>query len=178
MISNLRGRVNSAHVIALAALFVALGGSAFAAARIGTRDIKNRAVTAKKIKNQAVKNKKIHDGAVGNVKIAAAAVTHGKIAAKAVGSGNLIDRSVTAPKLAGTEDGVASPNVPANGTLNVTVNCPPGDQAISGGYATPPGGAVDVTRIRRVSDTSWAFTFHNRSGARHAVDARVTCLVG
>ena len=158
MISKLRGRVSSAHVIALAALFVALGGSAFAAARIGTQDIKNRAVTAKKIKDQAVKNKKIHDGAVG--------------------SGNLIDRSVTAPKLAGTEDGVAGPNVPANGTLNITVHCPPGDQAISGGYATPPGGAVDVTRMRRFSDTAWAFTFHNRSGARHAVDARVTCLLG
>jgi len=36
MISKLRGRISSAHVIALAALFVALGGTAFAAARIGT----------------------------------------------------------------------------------------------------------------------------------------------
>jgi len=41
MISKLRGRVSSAHVIALAALFVALGGTAFAASKIGTNDIKN-----------------------------------------------------------------------------------------------------------------------------------------
>jgi hypothetical protein len=188
MIGKLRGRVSSAHVIALAALFVALGGSAFAAATIGTQDIKNGAVTAKKlhkgaviakkIKNQAVKTKKIADGAVGNAKIHGAAVTHGKIAAQAVGTGNLIGNSVTAPKLAGTADGVATRTVPANGTLNVTVDCPSGDQAISGGYSTPPSGVVEVTRMRRFSDASWAFTFHNRSGAAHAVDARVTCLVG
>jgi hypothetical protein len=178
MISKLRGRVSSAHVIALAALFVALGGTAFAAARIGTHDIKNGAVTAKKIRNQAVKTKKIADGAVGNAKIHSAAVTHGKIAARAVGAGNLIDSSVTAPKLGATADGVATRNVAANGTLNVTVDCPSGDQAISGGYATPPGGAVEVTRMRRFSDASWAFTFHNRSGSAQPVDARVTCLVG
>src|SRR5919204_655399 len=158
MISKLRGRVSSAHVIALVALFVALGGSAFAAAKIGTKDIKNGAVTAKKIRNQAVKTKKIADGAVGNAKIHSAAVTHGK--------------------LAGTEEGVATRTVPPNGTLNVTVDCPTGDQAISGGYTTPPGGQVEVTRMRRFSEASWAFTFHNNSGAAHPVDARVTCLVG
>src|SRR5919204_6634018 len=178
MISKLRGRVSSAHVIALVALFVALGGSAFAAAKIGTKDIKNGAVTAKKIRNQAVKTKKIANGAVGNAKIHAAAVTHGKIAANAVGTGNLIDESVTAAKLAGTEEGVATRTVPPNGTLNVTVDCPSGDQAISGGYTTPPGGQVEVTRMRRFSEASWAFTFHNNSGAAHPVDARVTCLVG
>ena len=53
MISKLCGRVSSAHVIALAALFVALGGTAFAVATIGTSDIENGAVTNKKLKKLA-----------------------------------------------------------------------------------------------------------------------------
>ena len=188
MISKPRGRVSSAHVIALVALFVALGGTAFATATIGNHDIKNGAVTskklhkkavrAKKIKNQAVRTRKIADGAVGKGKLANGAVVRGKLGPLAVLAGNLATRSVTAPKLADTEDGVATRNVPPNDTLTLTVKCPPGDQAISGGYFTPPGGAVQVTRMRRFSDAAWAFTFHNNSGAAHAVDARVTCLVG
>jgi hypothetical protein len=198
MISKLRGRVSSAHVIALAALFVALGGTAFAAATIGTDDLKNGAVTAKKlhkkavrvkkIRNGAVKTKKIADGAVRRAKLADSAVgtdklgdravTSVKIAAPGVATGNLVNGSVTALKLGDTEDGVATRTVSPNDTLNLTVDCPSGDQAISGGYFTPPGGAVQVTRMRRLSDASWAFTFHNGSGSPHAVDARVTCLVG
>jgi hypothetical protein len=198
MISKLRGRVSSAHVIALAALFVAIGGTAFAAATIGTHDIQNGAVTAKKlhkkavrakkIKNQAVKTKKIGDEAVrrdkladravGTDKLGDRAVTSVKLAAPAVATGNLVNRSVTALKLGDTEDGVATRTVQPNDTLIITVDCPSGDQAISGGYFTPPGGAVQVTRMRRLSDASWAFTFHNTSDAAHAVDARVTCLVG
>jgi hypothetical protein len=59
MISKLRGRIGSAHVIALAALFVALGGSAFAAATIGTSDIKDGAVTKHKLHDNAVNSGKV-----------------------------------------------------------------------------------------------------------------------
>lgn len=43
-----------ATVIATVALFVSLGGTAWAVKQIGTNQIKNNAVTTKKIKNQAV----------------------------------------------------------------------------------------------------------------------------
>ena len=59
MISKLRGRMSSAHVIAMAALFVALGGSAFAAATIGTSDIKDGAVTKDKLHDNAVTGAKV-----------------------------------------------------------------------------------------------------------------------
>jgi hypothetical protein len=59
MLSKLRGRISSAHVIALAALFVALGGSAFAAATIGTSDIKDGAVTRSKLHGNAVDGHKV-----------------------------------------------------------------------------------------------------------------------
>jgi hypothetical protein len=46
-------------VIALAALFVALGGSAFAAATVGTSDIKDGAVTRSKLHDNAVNSSKV-----------------------------------------------------------------------------------------------------------------------
>jgi quinol-cytochrome oxidoreductase complex cytochrome b subunit len=69
MISKLRGRISSAHVIALAALFVALGGTAFAAATIGTNDIKDAAVTKKKLHKKSVSKKKIKTNAVNGKKV-------------------------------------------------------------------------------------------------------------
>jgi hypothetical protein len=110
MISKLRGRISSAHVIALVALFVALGGTAFAAATIGTGDIKNgavtkkklhkKAVTAKKIKGQAVKTGKIRKLAVKTGRLADLAVATAKIANRAVATQKLADLAVTTGKLA------------------------------------------------------------------------------
>jgi hypothetical protein len=49
-------RPSPAMVVALIALFVALGGVGYAAATIGTNDIKNGAVTSKKIRNRTIRN--------------------------------------------------------------------------------------------------------------------------
>lgn len=64
-----RERVSSAHVIALAALFVALGGSAYAGGLIGTSKIRNNAVTTAKIKNNAVTTVKLGNGSVTPAKM-------------------------------------------------------------------------------------------------------------
>ena len=53
-----------AAVIATVALFVSLGGTAWAVKQIGTNQIKNNAVTTKKIKNGAVTGGKLANGAV------------------------------------------------------------------------------------------------------------------
>ena len=58
-----------ALVISLLALFVALGGSAYAATKIGTKDIKANAITAGKIKKNAVTSAKIKKDAVTGSKI-------------------------------------------------------------------------------------------------------------
>jgi hypothetical protein len=52
-----RFRLSPAFPISLMALFVALGGIGYAAATVGTGDIKNSAVTSKKIKNGTIKKK-------------------------------------------------------------------------------------------------------------------------
>jgi hypothetical protein len=56
-------------VISTLALFVALGGSAYAASKIGTNNIKNNAITSAKIKKNAVTSAKIKNGAVTGAKI-------------------------------------------------------------------------------------------------------------
>ncbi|HEY0318571.1 MAG TPA: hypothetical protein VGC49_09795 [Solirubrobacterales bacterium] len=62
-------RPSPALVISILALFVALGGSAYAANKIGTNDIKANAITAGKIKKNAVTTAKIKSNAVTGAKI-------------------------------------------------------------------------------------------------------------
>jgi hypothetical protein len=64
-----RGRPSPALVVSLIALFVSISGISWAAATIGTNDIKNGAVTKKKLHKNAVTSKKIKDGAVNGAKV-------------------------------------------------------------------------------------------------------------
>lgn len=65
-------RPSPSLVISVLALFVALGGSAYAATKIGTKNIKNNAITSAKIKKNAVTTAKIKNGAVTGAKVNAA----------------------------------------------------------------------------------------------------------
>jgi len=60
--TKLKRRPSPALVISLIALFVALGSGAYAASKIGTKDIKDEAVTGKKLAKDAVKSSKTKDG--------------------------------------------------------------------------------------------------------------------
>jgi hypothetical protein len=92
-----RERLTYANVVALLALFVALGpGTAYAADKIRSKDIARGAVKAPKIARGAVEAPKIVRGAVKGPKIARGAV----------GSAKLLD-GVTLEKLA--EDGGGAP---------------------------------------------------------------------
>ena len=64
---KIRSHINYANVMATIAVFLALGGSAWALAKhsVGTKQLKKNAVSTKKIKNNAVTSAKIADGAVG-----------------------------------------------------------------------------------------------------------------
>lgn len=68
-------RLTYANVMATAAVFIALGGSAWAIAAnsVGTKELKNNAVKTKKVANGAIKTLKIANGAVTEQKLAAGA---------------------------------------------------------------------------------------------------------
>lgn len=113
--SKLKRHLSVANVLSCIALFVALGGSAFAAVQLKANQVKAvniapQAVTNAKIKREAVTSGKIKNGTVnaldlgaGQVtgeKIATGAVTGKKIAKKAVSPRTIADEAVTTDKLA------------------------------------------------------------------------------
>jgi hypothetical protein len=64
-----------AVLVSLLALVAAAAGAGYAAGQIGSHQIKNKAITAKKIKNNAVTTQKIKKGAVTSDKILDGSVT-------------------------------------------------------------------------------------------------------
>jgi len=74
-----RFRPSPELVIALLALFFALGGIGYAAATIGTSDIKNGAVTEEKLHDNAVTSVKIAPGQVQSTDLADDAVNSSKV---------------------------------------------------------------------------------------------------
>ena len=135
---SVRSRFTSAHLIALLALFVALGGSAYAfhlgKNAVKTRNIKNGAVVESKLSGGAVTDAKIAAGAVTNSKIADGAVTKAKIAAGAVGAdsvGDVLVRSATKP-------------LPDGGSAFITATCAPGERLIGGTGSVSAANFQDV----------------------------------
>jgi hypothetical protein len=75
-------------VVAVLALFVAMGGTGWAVARnsVGTKQLKKNAVTTVKIKKKAVKRSKLGNKAVGTKQIADNAVTGAKVLESSLGT--------------------------------------------------------------------------------------------
>jgi len=110
----LKRHLSVANVLSCIALFVALGGVAYAAVRIPpnavkARNIANQAVTNPKIKREAVTSGKIRNGGVNAIdlgagqvtgeKLATGAVTAKKIAKKAVSERTIANEAVTTTKI-------------------------------------------------------------------------------
>ncbi len=72
---RIRDHLTYANVMATIAVFgVVAGGGAYAASKIDTPEIANKAITAKKLDGQAVKTSKLRSGAVTSEKLAEGAV--------------------------------------------------------------------------------------------------------
>jgi hypothetical protein len=85
--------------VALIALLVALSGTTYAAVRIGTKQIKDNAITSSKIRNGAVKNIDLARNSVVTAKIVAGAVTGLQIRDASIGNADLGNDSVSASKI-------------------------------------------------------------------------------
>ena len=129
-------RPSPALVVALIALFVALGGPAQAARLITGKQVKNRSLQAKDLSRKAVKtlretprasvgerrlatggvtNAKLRDGAVTAVKVAPATLTGAQLAPTAIGTRELRAGAVGPAQLA---DGAVTGAKVADGTLD------------------------------------------------------------
>lgn len=98
---SFRKYLSVANVLSVAALFVALGGSAYAAAKLGAGQVKavniaREAVTQQKLRANAVTSGKIADGQVNNRDLANGAVSGNKLGKEAVKANKLAKKAVTA----------------------------------------------------------------------------------
>lgn len=103
--SKLKRHLSVANVLSVIAVFIALGGSAFAAMKLQAGQVKavniaRQAVTNAKLKTQAVTSGKIKNGGVVNADLGAGAVSNSKLANGAVGSSKLGKEAVTSAALA------------------------------------------------------------------------------
>lgn len=156
MSTHLKPRLTFANVMSIVAVFIALGGSAYAAQlaknSVGTKQLKKNAVTAAKIKAGAVNSSKLKDGAVSGADLAAASVDGGKLAVGAVGSAALASGSVIGGKLGIINTRVVSTPLPDNGVLTRSVApCAAGETLIGGGVNTLPFGKDIVIQGSRPS---------------------------
>jgi hypothetical protein len=85
------GRPSHATVIAYLALFIALSGTAIAATKIGSGQIKKGAVKEKKIATAAVTTNKLADAAVTEPKLANDSVSTSKVLKNTITQGKLAD---------------------------------------------------------------------------------------
>jgi hypothetical protein len=93
-----------AMIVACVALFIAMGGTSYAAATlaansVGSKQLKKNAVTSAKIKNAAVTGAKVKDGTLAGTKLADATIATAKLADASVTGAKLADASVDAAKV-------------------------------------------------------------------------------
>jgi hypothetical protein len=66
VLTKIRSRASFSNVVALLALFVALGGTSYAATKIGSKQIRNNSIRSVDIKNRAIKSRDIARGVIGS----------------------------------------------------------------------------------------------------------------
>ena len=194
MTNSSRFRPSPALVISLIALFVSVGGVAWAAATIGTNDIKNGAVTKKKLHKNAVSTNKVNNNAISTAKIAGSAVDGGKIADGAVSRAKIADDAVNGAKIANASIGAAELGVITVRTADISVPggsarivsraCDPGELALSVGANW--NGASTVGPVLQAATfltgtpepNSGSATGRNDGGGARTLTVSVACLAG
>ena len=172
-----------AMLVALLALFVALGGSAYAVKKtaaapansIVTRSIKKGAVTRLKLADGAVGANQllpgavgapqIVDGAVGTTEIADGAVTGAKVGAKTLTASNIDLSTLNIPKPTTytVRDATVTHSFAPESTFQLLAECLPGEVATGGGGRSANGRIWLAESIPFVDSTGqrWGVELHN-----------------
>lgn len=187
-----------AMLVALLALFVALGGSAYAVKKttvapansVVTKSIKKGAVTRLKLAkgavgaNQllpgAVGSPQMTEGAVGTAEIADGAVTGAKVGAKALTAANIDLSTLSIP--AATTYTVRSSSVEhafeaEGGQYQLLASCRSGETATGGGGRSANGhlSLSESTPFINASEQSWGVNLHNETESE--ITTQVTAYV-
>lgn len=145
-------RPTPALIVALLALVVTLGGSAFAASKIGSGGVKNGSVKSADFKDNAgVKGADVTDGSLGSADVRDGSLASADVADESVGGADVNDASLAASRVVaslGGSSGAAVPGVAAPvavPNLGYTQAAGRSDEYIAGGQVTF-GAACGPTR--------------------------------
>jgi hypothetical protein len=123
MLRKVRSQLSYANVMATVAVFMALGGGAYAAASAPTNSVTSRSIRDHQVKQQdlasrSVSNSKLVGRSVSNGKIADNAITTTKLGPNAVTTTKVLDGAITTPKLA--DNAVTSSKLANNSVSGLT----------------------------------------------------------
>jgi hypothetical protein len=140
MSKHLRGRVTFSNVVALLALFFALGGTVYAAGKLSGKEIKANSIPGNRVKKNSLTGKQIKDATL-----------------KAVGTAQGLS-SVSYVSATTTEDPAATT------PFTTTATCPTGFKAVGGGASVG-----DLINGAFISDSNFTtdrtgYTAHSFSG--------------
>ena len=141
-------RPSHATIVAYLALFTALGGSAYAAATIGSREIKNNSIHSRDVRNNTLSGRDVNERALR-----------------------------TSPRLY-SRTAIARGFAPGVNRTAAIAFCDRGDLAVSGTTSVPPGGQVRVwSELPMPKFTGWAADFERLGSNQSASgDQRVTVV--
>jgi hypothetical protein len=195
-------RPSAALVVAIVALFVALGGTGYAAVTLNGRDIQKHSIPGNRIVNDALGGKQIDESNLGMVPLAQLS----QLATRAQSAGTA-DSAQNAQRLNGRDSGQFMANsvriryaqaTPVPGTAGgypseIEINCTANEKAIGGGGAwiingfgdgnSPTAMNAPITASMPIpatggtdNATGWHVSGRNLSGVDRALRAFVVCV--
>ncbi len=175
MLRRIRSRLTYANVIATLALFIALGGSSYAALKLPKNSVKAKQIATGAVTGSEIKNRSL---GTGEFKPSALASLKGPKGDKgAAGATNVVMREG------------ASSQIPANSFGTAVAACQAGERATGGGvyneanvlvlqvtssYPTPNPTSPPATGNGQVP-TGWRVWLRNDSATPYNVNAYVIC---
>jgi len=151
-----RSRITYANVVATLALFLALGGTSYAAITITGKNVKDNSLTTKDIKNRSLLGK---DFKAGQLPAGPQGATGPQGPQGAKGDAGAVGVS--------GYQRVVSPSVanPAGGQNSGSVACPAGKKVLGGGVSSTSGDlGHNVNSSYPTSETTWRADVNNNSG--------------
>jgi hypothetical protein len=189
MLSKLRSQMTYANVMATIAVFIALGGSSYAALHVGSTQIVDNSIRSKDIRDNGLRGRDVRTGTIRSSDVRDDSLTGGDVLesslgtvpsasnvdANGVNSTAIQDGAVRAPELGPiTEVSAISTPVADMGFRGAAVSCPAGTRVISGG-AAPGRNGMHLTVSQR-NGNGWAAEIHNESGDTGTFTVRAYCL--
>ena len=169
-----------AMCVALLALFVAMGGSAYAAKKIRAKDIGTGAVGTRAVKNGSLAGTDIRGNSLGPATIAEQGLDTKKFKTVPTArvAGTVVKNAIGASELGTVTRRFGRAATAANGAVKkADVGCAKGEIAVGGGGRwdnTGPG--LSLQSSYADTDTGWTAIGFNASGGSRKLQAFAMCL--